>query len=150
MGMSANANSVNPIVEQKIQIPYSYVAGPAVSRFLTGLKDRVFYASQCPACGRKTVPPLSFCGRCWKPINQFVPVGPRGVLQSFAAVPEGSDPGALYVLIRMNGADTSLPHFLELAPGQTARVGAEVEPVWAEERGGSVLDIRCFRLTQGR
>ncbi len=150
MGMSANPTSVDPIVEQKIQIPYSYVAGPAVSRFLTGLKDRVFYASACPACGRKTVPPLSFCGRCWKPISQFVPVGPRGVLESFAGVPDGSTPGATYALIRLNGADTCLAHLLELAPGETAQIGAEVEPVWQEEREGSVLDIRCFRLTQGR
>ena len=150
MDMNANPNSVDPIVEQKIQIPYSYVAGPAVSRFLTGLKDRVFYASECPACGRKTVPPLSFCGRCWKPISQFVPVGPRGVLESFAGMPDGSAPGALYALIRLGGADTCLPHLLELAPGQTAQIGAEVEPVWKEEREGSVLDIRCFRRTQGR
>jgi uncharacterized OB-fold protein len=148
--MSSNSNSVDPIVEQKIQIPYSYVAGPAVGRFLTGLKDRVFYASECPSCNRKTVPPLSFCGRCWKPISRFVPVGPKGVLESFAAVPDGSDSGALYALIRLNRADTCLPHFLELTRGQAAQIGAEVEPVWKEEREGSVLDIRCFHLIQGR
>ncbi len=148
--MSANQNSVDPIVEQKIQIPYSYVAGPAVGHFLAGLKDRVFYASECRGCGRKTVPPLSFCGRCWKPISQFVPVGPKGVLESFAGTPDGSTLGAIYALIRLSGADTCLTHLLELAPGETAQIGVEVEPVWREERNGSVLDIRCFRLTQGR
>jgi uncharacterized OB-fold protein len=147
MDASANPNSVNPIVEQKIQIPYSYVAGPAVSRFLTGLRERVFHASQCGACGRKTVPPLSFCGRCWKPIAQFVPVGPLGVLESFAAAPDMNNSTALYALIRLKGADTCLPHLLELEPGQEAQIGAEVEPDWKEERQGSVLDIRCFRLT---
>ena len=141
---------MDPIVEQKIQIPYSYVAGPAVGHFLTGLKDRVFYASECPACGRKTVPPLSYCGRCWKPIGRFVPVGPRAVLESFAGGPDDSNPRMLYALIRLNGADTCLAHLLELAPGETARIGAEVEPVWREERTGSVLDIRCFRLAQSR
>jgi len=150
MSTSTNPNSVDPIVEQKIQIPYSYVAGPAVSRFLTGLRDRVFYASECPACGRKTVPPLSFCGRCWTPIRQFVPVGPQGVLESFADTPDGSSPGHLYALIRLHGADTCLAHLLELAPGQTAQIGAEVEPDWKEEREGGVLDIRCFRLKRNR
>lgn len=146
MGTSATANSVAPIVEQKIQIPYSYVAGPAVGRFLAGLRDRVFYASKCTVCNRTTVPPLSFCGRCWKPISDFVPVGPAGVLESFASTAADENPGALYALVRLHGADSCLPHLLELGPGQTAQIGAEVEPVWCEQRQGSVLDIRCFRL----
>ncbi len=146
MGTTAMANSVAPIVEQKIQIPYSYVAGPAIGPFLTGLRDRVFYASKCAICHRTTVPPLSFCGRCWKPISDFVQVGPTGVLESFATVPEGNNPGTIYALIRLNGADTCLPHLLELKPGQSARIADEVEPVWREERQGSVLDIRAFRL----
>jgi uncharacterized OB-fold protein len=148
--MSANVNSVDPIVEQKIQIPYSYVAGAAVGRFLTGLQDRMLYASLCSTCGRKTVPPLSFCGRCWKPISQFVPVGPMGVVESYAGTPDGGSPGAMYAMIRLSGADTCLTHLLELAPGEAAQIGAEVEPMWREERHGSVLDIRCFRLTQSR
>ena len=146
MGTTATANSVAPIVEQKIQIPYSYVTGPAIGKFLTGLRDRVFYASKCAVCHRTTVPPLSFCGRCWKPIRDFVQVGPAGVLESFASVPVGDNPGPIYALIRLYGADTCLPHFLDLKPGQNAQIGAEVEPVWREERQGSVLDIRAFRL----
>ena len=42
--------------------------------------------SRCPCCDRRTVPPLSFCGRCWKPIEEMVCVGPRGMLESFAVV----------------------------------------------------------------
>ena len=143
--MSANTTAVDPIVEQKIQIPYSYVAGPAVSRFLIGLKDCVFYASECSACGRKTVPPVSFCGRCWKPISTFVPVGPTGVLESFSAIPDGNNHHSLYALIRLNGSDTCLTHWLEMPPGEPLQIGLQVEPVWKEEREGSVLDIRCFR-----
>jgi len=150
MSMTSSTTSVDPIVEQKIQIPYSYVAGPAVGRFLTGLKDCVFYASECSQCGRKSVPPLSFCSRCWKPVQNFVVVGPSGVLESFAAVPEGSNPGAVYALIRLKGASTSLPHFLELSAGQAARIGAEVKPIWNENRVGSVRDIRYFRLVEAR
>ena len=146
MGTKATANSVAPIVEQKIQIPYSYVAGPAIGTFLTGMRDRVFYASKCAVCHRTTVPPLSFCGRCWKPIRDFVQVGPAGVLESFASAPAGDNTGPIYALIRLHGADTCLPHLLDLKPGQNAQIGAEVEPVWREERQGSVLDIRAFRL----
>jgi uncharacterized protein len=145
MRMNASTTAVDPIVEQKIQIPYSYVAGPAVSRFLTGLKDCVFYAGECTACGRKTVPPISFCGRCWMPISTFVLVGPTGVLESFAAIPNSNDPNLLFALIRLNGSDTWLTHWLEVPPGDLPQIGLEVEPVWKEEREGSVLDIRCFR-----
>jgi uncharacterized OB-fold protein len=148
METSAISTSVDPIVEQKIQIPYSYVAGPAVGRFLVGLKNRVFYASECTSCGRKSVPPLSFCGRCWQPITRFDSVGPAGVLESFAVIPDGDGAQRIYALVRFNGVDTCLTHLLELAAGETPEIGAEVEPVWREEREGSVLDIRCFRLTK--
>ena len=146
--MNTNQSSVDPVVVQKIQIPYSYVAGVAVGHFLTGLKDGVFYASACSACGRKTVPPLSFCGRCWKPITQFTPVGPRGILESFARVPGNESSAAVFALVRLEGADTCLAHLLELEPDETPTIGAAVESVWREHRVGSVLDISCFRLVK--
>lgn len=144
--------SIAATVRQKIEIPYSYVAGRAVTRFLLGLKGRVFYASVCGSCGRKNVLPLSFCGRCWKPIDRYVPVGPRGTLESFAAVPGGipelphvAGP-VIYGLVRLDGADTLLAHLVTADAGEEIRCGARVEAVWREERSGSILDVAAFRV----
>jgi uncharacterized protein len=135
-------------VRQKIQIPYSYVAGPAVTKFLLGLKERLIYASVCSACGRRSVPPLSFCGRCWRPITEFAVVGPRGIVESFAMVPARqstapADAPLIYALIRLDGADSLLAHVIA---GAGVRIGAAVEPQWAEQRQGSILDIVRFRI----
>ncbi len=147
--MSTNnvtSTTIAKSVRQKIQIPYSYVAGPAVSRFLAGLKEGVIYASVCPDCGRRAVPPLSFCGHCWKSITEFVAVGPRGVLESFAAAPRAELPGVAspvtYGLVRLEGADSLLAH---VVTGGDLRVGAAVEAVWRPERQGSITDIGYFR-----
>lgn len=144
-----SANAVAPVVRQKIEIPYSYVAGPAMSRFLLGLKEKRFMASECPGCGQRNVPPLLFCGRCWRAIQDFREVGPEGVLESFAAIPASPEPGGAagpvcYGLIRLDGASTLLAHFV--LPGAVLRCGARVRPEWAEERKGSILDLRGFRL----
>jgi uncharacterized OB-fold protein len=141
-------STVAATVRQKIQIPYSYVAGPAVTRFLRGLKDRVITASVCAGCGRRSVPPLSFCGRCWQPIGAFVEVSPRGVLESFAVVPspEAGARDAVYGLVRLEGADSLLAHLIHAEPGQALRCGMWVEAEWRAERTGSILDIVCFRL----
>lgn len=135
--------TVADVVRQKIQIPYSYVAGPAVSRFLLGLKDKVFCASVCAGCGRKNVPPLSFCGRCWQPIERYEAAGPQGTLESFAGVPGGA---GVYGLVRLDGANTLLAHMITAAAGDEIRCGVRVEPVWREERSGSILDLAGFRV----
>jgi uncharacterized OB-fold protein len=148
-------NQTGPIaatLRQKIEIPYSYVAGRAVTRFLLGLKEKVFIASVCGSCGRKNVLPLSFCGRCWKPIDQFVPVGPLGTLESFAAVPGGVPElphvvgPVIYGLVRLDGADTLLAHVITGDAEDKIRCGARVEAVWCEERSGSILDVAAFRV----
>lgn len=144
--------SIAATLRQRIEIPYTYVAGRAVTRFLLGLKDRLFYASVCGSCGRRNVPPLSFCGRCWLPISQYEVVGPRGTLESFADLPGGV--GAMpdiagpvsYCLVRLDGADTLLAHFLIFDAGERIRCGARVEAVWRETRSGSILDVAGFRV----
>lgn len=144
------SSSIAPTIQQKIQIPYNYSAGPAMTKFLRGLQEKTIYASVCSACGRRSVPPLSFCGRCWLPIDNYVPVEQKGTLQSFVEAPSSHanyDNAASplgYGLLRLQGCSTSLVHLVQ-APGGTAlRIGATVRPVWKDERKGSILDIAHF------
>ena len=142
------------IVPQKIEVPFQYTAGPALERFFTGLREAVLVASFCSGCGRRSLPPLSFCGRCWQPITEYVELSGQGILLSFARVPfsvaELPDlvPPVTYGLIALEGADTHLVHLLCSDGDDTLQVGAPVEVVWREQRTGSILDIHCFRLSQ--
>lgn len=139
MNMSSQAHSVR----QKIEIPFQYAAGSAVTRFLTGLRDRVIVASVCGKCGRRSVPPLSFCGRCWLPIAEFTDLTGEGTLVSFSRDKEGN----LIGLIRCDGADSTLAHRVSVQKG-TPKIGARVTPVWREERTASILDIEHFRVVE--
>jgi len=140
------------IVRQKIEIPFRYTAGPALERFFAGLRQAVLVASACSGCGRRSLPPLSFCGRCWRPITEYVELSGKGTVLSFARVPfavaELPDltPPLTYGLIALDGADTHLAHLLCSEDADALRVGAPVELVWQEERTGTILDIRYFRL----
>lgn len=138
-------------VRQRIEIPYSYVTGPAMTHFLSGLKECIIYAGVCSGCGRRNVPPVSFCGRCWTPVTRFEPVGPRGILESYTEIPgapagspDGSSP-VIFGLIRLESADTSLVHWIDCG-SEFLCCGAAVEPVWRDDRQGSILDLTAFRL----
>ncbi len=143
-------SSIAPTIKQKIQIPYNYSAGPAMTKFLRGLKEKTIYASLCSACGRRSVPPLSFCGRCWLPISDFVEVEQQGTLESFVQAPavpaelDDLDLAPVYGLIRLKDCSTSLVHLVRPADGAPLKAGANVRPVWREDRTGSILDIVHF------
>jgi uncharacterized OB-fold protein len=127
-------------VRQKIEIPFQYTAGSAVTRFLEGLKDKKIVVGVCSNCGRRSVPPLSVCGRCWKPVTDFVPLSGRGKVISFSR----ANPTTIYGLIQLEGSDSSLVHYV--AENPNLAIGCDVVPTWREERTASILDIHHFVL----
>ncbi len=144
--------TIAPTIRQKIQIPYKYSAGPAMTKFLRGLQEKVIFASACSGCGRRSVPPIGFCGRCWQPIEEYVPVEQRGTVESLIpsadAAERPSDNSAHrtgYALIRLEGCTTSLVHMVHWIPEAPLRNGSVVVPVWSEERTASILDIAYFQ-----
>jgi uncharacterized OB-fold protein len=147
-----SVSRIAPTIKQKIQIPYNYSAGPPMTVFLRGLREKTIYASLCAACGRRSVPPLSFCGRCWLPIENYVVVDQKGTLESFVESPAiptelpGLDLPPIYGLIRLQDCSTSLVHLIQPARGFTPQAGASVRPAWREERTGSILDILHFQV----
>jgi uncharacterized OB-fold protein len=151
--MSTFSTSIAPTIHQKIQIPYNYSAGPAMTVFLRGLQQKIIHASLCSGCGRRSVPPLSFCGRCWTPIKQYVPVEQRGTVQSSVFPPElpsdlaGKVDASLgYALIRLEGCDTNLAHLVKAGDAAAIKIGSRVKPVWNEQRSASILDIAYFAV----
>ncbi len=138
--------------EDRIPVRHRYTPGVAGEAFFTALRDRgELLASRCQDCGITYCPARLFCERCFAgPLEAGLTVGPQGTLVSFSVGYVGVEGEPLEEpvtvgLVRLDGADTVLVHFLvdkdDLQAGM--RVEAVFEP--KAKRTGSILDVRGFR-----
>src|SRR5947209_8741552 len=102
----------------RIAVPYAWSAGTTGTRFFKALAEEGrFLATRCPACRKVFLPPAKSCGRCLKDCEEWLEVGPGGVLLSFTQAdyesPAHPWPKPIYGLIRLDGADTALLHVLK-------------------------------------
>lgn len=141
------------IVDQHITALSRYYAGKIGSRFYRELRDNgKIFGTRCPGCNRVYWPPRQTCGPCFRDMteNDMLEIGPRGTVVSFTRVEYDSPvmprkAPFYYAVITLDGADTGITHFLdEVGPADVA-CGMRVEPVFAEERKGTILDIAHFR-----
>lgn len=139
-------------VKQKINIPFQYTPGPALLRFLEGLRDGKLLASGVSGERRKTVPPLSFCGRSWKPAGEWAELPGTGVLESFAVVPHAmmewpqAGERIVFGLVKLDGADTRIAHRVLVNGPEELKPGAQVRVRWAAERSAAIGAIEGFEL----
>ncbi len=139
------------IVEGAIPVAHRYTPGVAGKRFFEALRDKgEILATPCRACGVTYAPGRMFCERCFAALEEWIPVGPGGMLESFTTVHVGLDgePAGpqLVGLVKLDGATTVMVHRLT---GKSApRIGSRVEAVLApkKKRTGSINDIEAFRL----
>lgn len=138
--------------QDRIPIRHRYTPGVAGEAFFTALRDRgELLASRCEECQMTYCPARLFCERCFAgPLEADITVGPQGTLVSFSVGTVGVEGEALEEpvtvgLIRPEGADTVLMHFVIDAPELEAgmRVEAVLRP--EAERTGSILDLLGFR-----
>jgi hypothetical protein len=144
----------NGFISAGVNLAFSYAAGEAASRFLIALRDeQKIYGTRCPACGRVLVPARSFCPRCFVDTTEWIEVGPAGTLVALAPASrpqasrlQGAPTDLPIGLIRLDGADTSLMHFIGETERGALRIGLRVAAVFAEARSGSILDIAYFKV----
>ncbi len=142
------------IVRQKIDIPFQYTPGAAIAQFLEALRNQKILAAGVQGEERKTVPPLSFCGRTWKPAEEWVELRGTGVMESFAIVPhsmaELPEAGGRIVfgLVRLDGAETCLVHLIHVRNERDLRIGARVRVVWSKQGTASIRDIAGFEVVR--
>jgi uncharacterized OB-fold protein len=143
------------LVEGQVPIRHRYTPGVAGEAFFKELKQGRFVGSRCESCAITYVPARLFCERCFDgPLDTDTKVGPEGTVESFTVGDRGLD-GERYdeprvlALIRLDGADTVLVHYL--VDTDHLMVGQRVEPVFlpARQRTGSMLDLRGFRAAGG-
>ncbi|MBC7104669.1 MAG: Zn-ribbon domain-containing OB-fold protein [Firmicutes bacterium] len=139
------------VLSGEIRIPYNWSAGLAGTRFFTELRDnRRIMGTRCPRCGRVMVPPRIFCEECFVDATEWVEVGSRGTLVTFGESYLSTDGKRLdkpwtLGIVRLEGSDGGLVHLIGEASPEELRIGMPVEAVFAEERRGTILDIKYFR-----
>ncbi|MGW6534591.1 Zn-ribbon domain-containing OB-fold protein [Streptomyces sp. NPDC055051] len=131
-----------------VEFPFTRSLGPVQSAFLTGLRERTVLGVRTEA-GRILVPPVEYDPETAAELRELVQVEATGTVTTWAWNPEPRRGQPLatpfaWVLVRLDGADTSLLHALD-APGPDAvRTGMRVRIRWAAERAGAITDIACF------
>jgi uncharacterized OB-fold protein len=140
------------IADHVLEYPGGYTrsVGPVIGRFLTSLRDGRIEGVRI-SDGRVLVPPTEY-----DPVtseatgDDWVEVGPAGVVQSWTWVSEpraGKQPlekPFAFALIRPDGADTALLHLVDAGSEDAMTVGMRVAPRWRNERVGSVRDIEAW------
>jgi len=125
--------------------------GATTSRFFIEIRDnQKITGIRCPHCNVVFVPPRTTCGRCFAQLHEWVEVGPQGTLETYAQVRYSTpvQPAAApfyYGIIKLDGADTGLPHMVGGLMGKEPRIGMRVQAVFREERKGNMLDILYFK-----
>jgi acetyl-CoA C-acetyltransferase len=134
-----------------------FPTGPVMGRWFEGLKEKKFYASICPECGRTQIPPREICANCRVRCSEIVEVGPEGTVTNSSTVFYAS-PNPLtgevrktpYVnlVVMLDGATEQecFSHMLNNEDIKRIRPGMKVRPVWADERTGSFSDLLYFEI----
>lgn len=142
----------------KAEQPFNYSVGMHGSKFFQETRDnKRLLGIRCPKCNTVYVPPRGVCGQCFVEMNDWVEVGPGGVIGSFTILryafidPETGEQKPVpygYGFIKLDGADTLFQHYINIEDESKIKVGARVEAVFAEERKGSIRDIEFFRIVE--
>jgi len=135
----------------KMEVEFNYSYG-RISRFFSELMDNErIMGTKCPKCSVVFCPPTSDCPKCWVE-TEWVEVGPKGTLLYYTiyhlpALWLKRDVPYTLGLIKLDGADTSLMHFVDETDKAKLKSGMRVEPVYSNERKGYITDIEHFRIT---
>ena len=137
-------------------IDYCFPTGPIMGKWFQGLKDKKFYATKCPSCGRTMTPPRGCCALCVVRSEEFVEVGPKGTVVNYdIAYYASPDPltgkvratpySALFVKLDGSNQDV-FAHEIKDEDIPKLKLGARVRPVWNDVRGGNIKDLLCFEI----
>lgn len=143
-----NQDVVKAYYKMEAEFNWSY---GKISRFFKELiENKRIMGTKCPSCGVVFCPPTSDCPKCWVP-TEWVEVGPKGTLLHFTVIHQSnlwSKRKAPYTLglIKLDGADTGLMHYVDEIDIAKLKDQPQVEAVFADERKGYVTDIEHFRI----
>ena len=137
-------------VDQHITAHSKYFVGNVGSRFYMTLKDeKKILGIKCNQCNKVFWPPRSTCGKCFSQLKEtdMTEIGPVGTVESFTHVTY-SEPvhprkaPFIYGIIKLDGADTALLHYLDDIDHTKIKIGMRVKALFSGERKASIQDIQ--------
>ncbi len=133
---------------------YAWDAGVAIGRYLHELKEGRLIGVRCNRCHRTVIPPRIFCEWCFRPMDEWVYLPDTGTVNTFSLcyvtwdMRDLTEP-EIPAVIDIDGTRPSvgIMHLLGQVDPKEVKIGMRVQAVWkpAEERTGSILDIKYFR-----
>ncbi|HEU5456886.1 MAG TPA: OB-fold domain-containing protein [Nocardioides sp.] len=131
-----------------VAFDYTRSTGPVLGRFFSGLRDGVVVGGRTSS-GQVLVPPPEFDPDTHEPTTDFVEVAPTGAVTAWSWCPEPVagqplDRPFAWVQVRLDGADGTLLHALDVPSPEAVETGMRVQVRWAGERSGVITDIACF------
>ena len=142
-------------VRGSIPVYHRYTMGVAGERFFRAMRDEMrLLASRCPKCREVCLPPKMYCELCFVETDEWTAVQGPGYVESYTLLHRTLDEEPLVepevvAFIAWEGIHGGIIHRVAGAGQGDVRIGTAVEPVWAEERTGSMDDIRHFRTLTG-
>jgi uncharacterized OB-fold protein len=138
-------------VRTPARLEYTYTAGAATTRFLTGIAAGKILGERAPG-GKVYVPSRGADPQLGVPTSEQVEVAHVGTLTSFCVVNvafygQGMEIPYTSGLILLDGSDLPIMHLIQECPVEDVRIGMRVEAVWVEpsELGPTLESIRYFR-----
>jgi len=140
--------------EWKPNAQYAWDAGVAIGRYLAELKEGRLIGVHCRGCRRTVIPPRNFCEWCFRPMDDWVTLPDTGTVNTFSLCyvtwdMQYLDVPEISAVIDIDGTmpPVGIMHMLGDVDPDAVRIGMRVQAVWkpAEEREGSILDIKYFR-----
>jgi hypothetical protein len=140
--------------QDKLLADFSWDTGIAIGRYLAALKEGQILGSHCYHCNRTVVPPRTVCEWCYNPMDHFVPLSDKGIVNTFSLcyvtwdVQRIKEP-EIPAVVEIDGASPlhGIMHMLgEIDPNEIT-IGMRVQAVWkpAKEREGAITDIQYFK-----
>jgi len=136
----------------EIGFDYTRSLGPTLSQFMTALAGRRILGSR-GADGRVHAPPFEYDPVTFAPPAELVEVSSTGTVTSWSWMPEPLEGQPLanpfaWALIRLDGADTAMPHAVDAGSAEAMRTGMRVRVRWAASTSGDIRDIACFEPSE--
>jgi hypothetical protein len=98
------------------------------------------------------LPPRKVCPSCFTENKEWVNVSDEGTVLSFtvarrqfAAIPRDKKVPVIWGLIKLDGADTALLHYLDDVKPEDVTIGMRVKAVFSDVRKGAIRDISHFK-----
>lgn len=148
-------------VSHTMNLEWRYGTGAHFREFIIALRERgQILGKRCPVCQRVYLPPRPVCGNCYSELRGWVEVKDTGTVRAFTVVhtpiidPTTGAPRPVpyaMALIQLDGADTTVNHYLAENDPAKLRIGMRVRAVWREQRTGLISDIIHFAtMTDGK